>query len=66
MSLSYPENPSEVVKEAMRKTMIGFSQVYPCRHCAADFRLKIAIDPPHLASRKDFAMWMCNQHNIVN
>jgi len=59
MSLSYPDKPSDHVKEIMRKTIYGFSNVYPCKHCAADFRLKIAVEPPQLDSRKDFALWLC-------
>ena len=34
--------------------------------CALDFREKIAEVPPRLESRKEFALWMCEQHNLVN
>ena len=50
----------------MKKTIYGFSHVYACVICADDFRVEIAKSPPKLDSRKDFAIWLCNQHNLVN
>jgi len=40
--------------------------MYPCRVCAKDFQENIALDPPKVQSREAFALWMCQQHNIVN
>lgn len=50
----------------MTRLIEGFSWLYPCSVCATDFRDKIREQPPELDSRKDFALWMCMQHNLVN
>ena len=66
MSLSYPEKPTEEAKKRMASIIKGFSLVYACRICREDFQKEIASDPPKLDSRDEFAIWMCEQHNIVN
>ena len=66
MSLSYPVNPSVEAKQRMLSFIKGFSLVYPCRTCREDFQQKIREEPPKLDSRQDFALWLCDQHNIVN
>jgi FAD-linked sulfhydryl oxidase len=50
----------------MAKLIYGFSHIYACKDCAKDFRGTIDQKPPMLDSRKDFALWLCDQHNIVN
>ena len=44
----------------------SFSVIYPCRTCATDFQEKIREVPPQLESREKFALWVCQQHNLVN
>ena len=66
MSLSFPERPSDEAKKRMFGLIHGFSLVYPCRICREDFQLKIKETPPKLDSRNDFALWLCDQHNMVN
>ena len=50
----------------MTRLIESFSWLYPCSVCATDFRDKIREHPPELGSRKEFALWMCMQHNLVN
>ena len=66
MSLSYPEKPTEAMKDAMGQVVKGFAMMYPCSHCREDFKDKIKEFPPKLDSRTDFALWVCEQHNLVN
>jgi FAD-linked sulfhydryl oxidase len=50
----------------MSKLIYGFSHIYACKLCAKDLRATMEQKPPMLESRKDLALWMCDQHNIVN
>ena len=66
MSLSFPKTPTDAQKRSMNSLIQGFSWLYPCKVCATDFREEIKKSPPNLNSRDDFAMWLCEQHNLVN
>ncbi len=66
LTLSYPEQPTDLDKTKALGFIQSFSKLYPCRICASDFQEKIKDHPPKLDSREDFALWMCEQHNIVN
>ena len=66
ISMWYPENPTDTDKQRFTKFINSFSKVYPWNIWATDFRHQISITPPKLDSRKDFALWLCDQHNRVN
>ncbi|CAK4081798.1 unnamed protein product [Aphanomyces euteiches] len=65
MAAYYPENPSDVDKARAKAFVDSFAQLYPCKHCAADFQESIQVIPPRVNSRIDFSLWMCEQHNRV-
>ena len=50
----------------MLKFIHAFSWLYPCVVCATDLREKLIEFPPQLESKEKLALWMCEQHNIVN
>ena len=66
MTLAYPDIPTDLEKQKMKKLIHAFSWVYPCIICATDFREKLIEKPPELDSRKQLALWLCEQHNFVN
>ncbi|VDL73231.1 unnamed protein product [Nippostrongylus brasiliensis] len=66
MTVYYPETPSEEHKKAASSFMDSLSKTYPCDFCAKDLRENLKKDPPKVATRKEFALWMCQLHNKVN
>nr|ACO10207.1 FAD-linked sulfhydryl oxidase ALR [Caligus rogercresseyi] len=68
MSVNLPETSP---LEATTRTALGgfvksLSMLYPCDHCAEDFREDLKENPPRFSSGKDFATWLCEAHNRVN
>uniref|UniRef100_A0A0K0DU75 Sulfhydryl oxidase n=1 Tax=Strongyloides stercoralis TaxID=6248 RepID=A0A0K0DU75_STRER len=66
ISVYYPEKPSQKNKEDVKRTIESLAEVYPCTHCAEDFRNDIKKNPIKLDSRVELANWMCDAHNRVN
>lgn len=72
MSLYYPEKPTQEQQGKMNTFMHTFAEFYPCKCnfrssvCAAHFTKDITDNPPKVASRQDFAVWLCERHNSVN
>lgn len=67
MTATYPEQPSRGEQDQARSFISLFSNVYPCGHCAEDFRNWMDEgNQPAVGSRSDFGRWMCNAHNAVN
>uniref|UniRef100_A0A0N4ZLU4 Sulfhydryl oxidase n=1 Tax=Parastrongyloides trichosuri TaxID=131310 RepID=A0A0N4ZLU4_PARTI len=66
ISVYYPDKPSDKNKEDVKKTIESLAEVYPCNHCAEDFRKDIKENPIKLESRNELANWMCEVHNRVN
>ena len=66
LSLSYPDEPSAEQQQRMTSFIHAFSWMFPCSHCATDFRMTIQESPPRVESRKELALWFCEQHNMVN
>ena len=62
----FPEQPSDADCEHARRLVHGLAQLYPCAHCAEDFREEVAKSPPRVESRAAFCTWVCEQHNLVN
>lgn len=70
LTATYPPKPTPA-HQAKTSTFIEmFSQLYPCWHCAEDFRTWIARpenDPTEALKTQDgFGRWMCKAHNDVN
>lgn len=66
MAAKYPVRPSSEDKENMKEFIRLMSILYPCSHCAQDFRRDIKESPPQLESRNALAFWFCDIHNKVN
>ena len=67
MTAQYPERPS-LTQQMEIKSFIGlFSKMYPCWHCADDFRSWMkGGNEPRVSNRDEFGKWMCEAHNAVN
>eukprot|EP00741_Cyanophora_paradoxa_P012620 tig00020614_g12193.t1 len=63
---SYPRQPTEQDKRAMRTFLLSFTEVYPCAECRKDFQQIVQRHPPRLESREDLSTWVCEVHNEVN
>uniref|UniRef100_A0A0N5BAT8 Sulfhydryl oxidase n=1 Tax=Strongyloides papillosus TaxID=174720 RepID=A0A0N5BAT8_STREA len=66
ISVYYPNNPTEKNKTDVKNTIESLAQIYPCSHCAEDFRNDIKEHPIRLENRNELANWMCEVHNRVN
>lgn len=68
MTATYPATPSPAIQQQTKGFISAFSNLYPCSHCAEDFRqwMKEDGNAPRLGSRRDFGEWMCDAHNAVN
>uniref|UniRef100_A0A0K0FU38 Sulfhydryl oxidase n=1 Tax=Strongyloides venezuelensis TaxID=75913 RepID=A0A0K0FU38_STRVS len=66
ISVYYPSNPTEKNKADVKNTIESLAQIYPCSHCAEDFRNDIKEHPIKLENRNELANWMCEVHNRVN
>jgi len=62
----YPERPAAEDAAAARGLLEAVARLYPCLHCRAAFEADLRARPPRLASRADFAAWLCEHHNRVN
>lgn len=68
LTATYPSRPSPAEQQQTRSFLSLFSNMYPCSHCAEDFRdwMKRTGNEPRLQSRDEFGRWMCEAHNAVN
>ena len=67
MSVYLPEGALTPTQSSeVSQFMQIFSRIYPCDHCASDFRTEIKKEPPVVDTGKNFAQWLCRQHNQVN
>ncbi|EGD77998.1 hypothetical protein PTSG_09636 [Salpingoeca rosetta] len=66
MAAYYPEKPSRQEQDRMRDFMHLYVQLYPCGYCGDTTWQEMMRNPPRLATRKDFSLWMCEMHNEVN
>ena len=68
MTANYPTRPSPSEQQQTRSFLSLFSQMYPCSHCAEDFRawMRQEGNAPRVSSRDEFGRWMCEAHNAVN
>ncbi|KAK8792293.1 hypothetical protein WA171_002545, partial [Blastocystis sp. BT1] len=62
----YPDNPTEEDKKYAREFIESFAHLYPCRVCAQHLEKSLKKYPPNVNSRKEFMIYLCTLHNIVN
>jgi len=55
----YPEKPTDAQSNAARGFISGLATLYPCSHCAEEFRGGISESPPRVESREALSVWMC-------
>lgn len=68
LAATYPDKASPAEQKQMSSFLGIFSNIYPCWHCAADFRDWISLpeNKPNLSGRDEFGNWLCVAHNEVN
>ncbi|CAG9857550.1 unnamed protein product [Phyllotreta striolata] len=66
IAAKYPEKPGSTDKKTMSEFFTLLSRIYPCEHCAQDFREDLKCDPPKLECREELSQWLCRLHNKVN
>jgi FAD-linked sulfhydryl oxidase len=66
MAAYYPDQPDALRKVQARRFFDALGDLYPCTHCAEDFRRDINRDPPRVESRTALSVWLCERHNEVN
>lgn len=68
LAATYPEKASPAEQKQMSSFLGIFSNIYPCWHCATDFRDWISVpeNKPQLSGSDDFGTWLCVAHNQVN
>lgn len=72
----YPDNPTEEEKQYALDFLNGFAHLYPCKACREHLQKSMKKYPPKLDlgsdetcsvnSRKEFMLYLCTIHNIVN
>ena len=62
----YPDSPTAAEQFGAVALILSLALLYPCKHCAADFVKAVEQSPPTVGSRKEFVLWVCHQHNLVN
>lgn len=68
ISLNYPENPSDSVKNAMRNFILSLQEVLPCLQCQQNFssHLKERTLDDALSNRENLFKFFVDIHNDVN
>ena len=68
LAATYPDVASPAEQKQMSSFLSIFSNVYPCWHCAADFRDWVSKpeNKPQLNGKDAFGNWLCIAHNEVN
>ena len=68
LSASYPSRASPTQQTEMSQFLGLFGKLYPCWHCAEDFRSWMGTrgNEPRVTGRDELGTWMCEAHNEVN
>ncbi|KAK9473821.1 ERV/ALR sulfhydryl oxidase domain-containing protein [Dipodascopsis tothii] len=68
VAAQYPDQATPAQQVEMLSFLRIFSRVYPCWHCAEDFRVWISKteNEPKVGGRAEFGNWLCGAHNEVN
>ncbi|XP_045187669.2 uncharacterized protein LOC123545408 [Mercenaria mercenaria] len=63
-AFTYPENPSPMQQEDMRRFMYQIAEFYPSTNFY--YITSLFNDEPDTTDRESFMNWMCRAHNYVN
>lgn len=66
MASTYPVIPSPEIKQDHKIFFQLLPRIYPCPDCRGHMRQMFQEFPPQLDSRRDFMLWLCEAHNMVN
>merc|ERR1711893_412994 len=68
MAAYYPDKPTPEQQVSMNQFITSFSQFYPCKPCAKDFREDLGYFPveENTGSRVDLSKYFCMLHNRVS
>jgi hypothetical protein len=66
MAAHYPEDPTDEMKKDMASFLELFRKLFPCHQCRGHLQEIFRKHPPRLDSQKEFSLWMCEVHNMVN
>ncbi|ELQ76912.1 Mitochondrial sulfhydryl oxidase involved in the biogenesis of cytosolic Fe/S proteins, partial [Trachipleistophora hominis] len=66
MASKYPINPEERDKKNIIQFLFLLAKLFPCEECSMHFQKLLNDHAPVVNSRKEFELWLCNAHNIVN
>mmetsp|Transcript_19327 Transcript_19327/g.49414 ORF Transcript_19327/g.49414 Transcript_19327/m.49414 type:complete len:104 (-) Transcript_19327:187-498(-) len=66
MAAYFPDKPTTEQSNLVSGFVRALGMMYPCSHCAADFREGMEESPPRVGSRTELSIWMCEAHNRVN
>ena len=66
LAAQYPERPTRQQRRDAKALMDILTRMYPCGECAKHFKQVVAANPPQVKNKKEFSLWMCRVHNVVN
>lgn len=66
VAAKYPAYPTKEEKTTAIQLMEMIAQIFPCEECRGHFRALVDDFPPTVNTQKEFSLWMCQAHNIVN
>lgn len=66
MAAYYPDAPDALHRVQARRFFDALGDLYPCTHCAEDYRADVRKAPPAVESRAALSRWLCERHNEVN
>ena len=68
MAAYYPDKPTTEQQSSMNQFITSFSNFYPCKPCARDFREDLGYFPvdENTGSRIDLSKYFCMLHNRVS
>lgn len=66
VALSYPEKPTDEVKQKYYNFFESLGYNLPCPTCSYHYREKFKKNPPRLESKESLFEWTVDIHNSVN
>ena len=69
ITLGYPPNPTNEIKEQYRKFFMSLKEVLPCSICGHHFKIHLIQFPltdEILSNKEEFINWGILMHNLVN
>ncbi|ELA47322.1 hypothetical protein VCUG_01206 [Vavraia culicis subsp. floridensis] len=66
MASKFPVDPSEQDKKNVIQFLSLLAKLFPCEECSMHFQKLLNDHVPVVSSRKEFELWLCSAHNVVN